>query len=198
MIRLGVVGYGSRISGMVSGPFRSVEPDLRVVGVVDPDEAGVRQRLAEIDREDVVFYESLESMVRKAAPDALAIGTRCTLHSTYAVKAAAFDLPLFLEKPVAISTRQAAALERAFSDSRCEVVASFPLRVSPLCQLARQYVREGAVGSPVHVTALNYVPYGTGQDLHPHRGGNPERVRLSGRQGIGGKGPFRNCSTAAQ
>ena len=80
MIRLGVVGYGSRISGMVSGPFRSVEPDLRVVGVVDPDEAGVRQRLAEVDREDVVFYESLESMVRKAAPDALAIGTRCNLH----------------------------------------------------------------------------------------------------------------------
>ena len=68
-------------------------------------------------------------MVRKAAPDALAIGTRCNLHSTYAVKAAAFDLPLVLEKPVAISTRQAA---------------------------------------------------------------------LSGRQGIGGKGPFRNCSTAAQ
>ena len=37
-----------------------------------------------------------------------------------------------------------------------------------------------------------------GEDLHPDRGGNPERVRLSGRQGIGEKGPFRNCSTAAQ
>ena len=85
------------------------------------------------------------------------------------MQAARYDLPLFLEKPVAISMEQAIALERAFENARCEVVVSFPLRVSPLCVLARQYIKEGAVGSPVHVTAVNYVPYGTVYWERPYR-----------------------------
>lgn len=162
MIRLAVIGYGSRIHGMIDHVFRQVDPDLRVVGVLDPDEKGVRSRLAECDRSDAVFYGSLDQMVRKGKLDAIAVGTRCNLHSPYGVKVAKYDLPLFLEKPVAVSMRQATALERAFEKSKCEVVVSFPLRTSPLCQLAHQYISDGAVGSPVHVTAVNYVPYGVG------------------------------------
>lgn len=162
MIRLGVVGHGGRISGMIRNVFRKEAPDLRVVGIVDPDEKGARSRLDDCDQLDVVFYKSLAEMVKKGKLDALAIGTRCNLHSPFGVKVAQYDLPLFLEKPVAISMRQAVALERAFEKSRCEVVVSFPLRVSPLCLLSRQYIEEGAVGKPIHVTATNYVPYGTG------------------------------------
>jgi len=56
---------------------------------------------------------------------------------------------------------QATALEAAFESSRCEVVVSFPLRVSPLCELARNYLVDGAVGAPNHILGVNYVPYGT-------------------------------------
>lgn len=169
MIRLGVVGYGNRIHGVIDHVMRHIDPDVRVVGVVDPDETGVRERLAECDKQDVVFYDTLDEMVRKASVDGLAIGTRCNLHAPYAIEFAAYDLPLFLEKPVAISMEQAIALEQAFENSRCEVVVSFPLRVSPLCVLAREYVADGAVGAPVHITALNYVPYGTGYWENPYR-----------------------------
>ena len=168
MIRLGVVGYGGRINGMVQSVFREVAPDLRVVGVVDPDEAGARSRLAECDRE-AVFYGSLETLVRQGKLDGLAIGTRCNLHAPLAIKASRYDLPLFLEKPVAISMQQATALEQAFQKSKCQVVVSFPLRVSPLCELAHQHLAAGAVGAPVHVTALNYVPYGTCYWEEPYR-----------------------------
>ena len=161
MIRLGVVGHGGRISDVIKTHLRGMEGDLRVVGIVDPDEEGARSRLAECDRKDVVFYKNLKEMVSKAKPDALAIGTRCNLHGPYAVEAAGYDLPLYLEKPVAVSMRQARALEEAFEDSKCQVVVSFPLRVSPLCALARRYIEEGAIGSPEHILAFNYVPYGT-------------------------------------
>ena len=169
MIRLGIVGYGGRISGVVQHNLRQVEPDLRVVGIVDPDEAGARGRLAECDRQDVVFYQDLDTMVRQGQLDALAIGTRCNLHTPYAIQAARYDLPLYLEKPVAVTMGQAIALEEAFADSRCPVVVSFPLRVSPLCVLARQYIADGAVGKPVHATAVNYVPYGTVYWEAPYR-----------------------------
>ena len=64
---------------------------------------------------------------------------------------------------------KALALEGAFADSKCQVVVSFPLRVSPLCRLAREYVEAGAVGNPVHIAALNYVPYGTTYWEAPYR-----------------------------
>ena len=160
MIRLGVVGYGSRVSGMIRHPFREVEPEVRVVGIVDPDEAGARARLDPCDAE-ARFFPDLQALVRGAKPDGLVIGTRCHLHAPYAIEASGYDLPIFLEKPVATSLEQAEALERAFEKSRAEVVVSFPLRVSPLCVLARDYLAEGAVGQPEHVLAINYVPYGT-------------------------------------
>ena len=162
MIRLGVVGHGNRISSVIKSCLREVKPDIRVVGIVDPDQEGARSRLAECDQKDAVFYEDLKEMLSKAKLNALAIGTRCNLHAPYAIEAAKYDLPLYLEKPVAISMEQAVALERAFEKSRCQVVVSFPLRVSPLCTLARQYIEKGAIGSSEHIQAVNYVPYGTG------------------------------------
>lgn len=161
MIRIGVVGHGGRISSVIKSCLRSVEPDLRVVGIVDPDEKGARSRLDDCDKNTVVFYRTLDEMVRKARLDALAIGTRCHQHAPYAIEASRYDLPLYLEKPVAISMAQATALEKAYRKSRCKVVVSFPLRVSPLCGLARDLIKEGAVGSPEHIAAVNYVPYGT-------------------------------------
>lgn len=160
-IRLGVVGHGLRISGLIKKCWRTVEPDFRVTGIVDPDEKGARLRLDERDRQDVVFYRTLDEMVRKGRLDALVIGTRCKLHAPYAIQASRYDIPLYLEKPVATSMQQAVALEKAFKKSRCPVVVSFPLRVSQLCTMTRQLIEEGAVGTPEHIAAVNYVPYGT-------------------------------------
>lgn len=161
MIRIGVIGLGARMSGVINGPLKQVAPDVRVVGIVDPNEEAARGRLAEEDRADAVFYPNLAEMVKRGKLDALAIGTRCHQHTPYAIEAAQYDLPLFLEKPVAISMAQATALEAAFEGARCEVVVSFPLRVSPLCELTRQYIVDGAVGTPNHILGVNYVPYGT-------------------------------------
>ncbi len=158
-IRLGVIGFGRRISGVIN-VFKQVAPELKVAALVDPNEEAARSRLSESDRSDIVFYPSLDAMVRKARLNALAIGTRCDLHTQYAVQAAKYDLPLFLEKPVAISMKQAVALEKAYTKTRCKVVVSFPLPVTPLCRLARDYIKEGAVGAPLHIHAVNYVPYG--------------------------------------
>jgi len=160
-MRLGIVGFGKRTSDLVYGPFREAEPNIRVAGIVDPDEKGVRKRLSESDSKKAVFYETIEEMVRKAKLDALVIGPRCNLHAPYAIKAAKFDIPLYLEKPVAISMKQANDLEDAFEKSKCRVVVSFPLRTSPLCMFARDLIQNGAVGKPVHVMAWNYVTYGT-------------------------------------
>lgn len=166
VIRLGVAGHGGRVSSFIRHVLREAEPpavrkEIRVVGIVDPDEAGARARLDERDRGDVVFYKTLDDMMRRARLDGLFIGTRCNLHVPYAIQAAKYNIPLFLEKPVAINMRQARGLETVYEKAKLPVVVSFPLRVSPLCTMARRLIKDGAAGKPEHITGLNYVPYGT-------------------------------------
>ncbi len=170
MIRLGVIGLGARISSVI-GVLKELSPEVHVVGVIDPDEAGARTRLAPEDGELAVFYATLDALMRAAKVDALLIGTRCPLHTPYAIQVAGYEVPLFLEKPVAISMEQAIALEEAFTRTRCQVVVSFPLRVTPLCEMTRQLIEEGAVGAPEHILGINYVPYGItyfGDDAYRH------------------------------
>lgn len=164
MIRLGIIGYGHRMACLMTGPMKNAGVDFRVVGVVDPAEEFIRKRLRDWgceDQKDVPFYPDLKTLVRKAKPDGLLIGTGCKLHTPYAIKAAEYDLPLFLEKPVATSMAQAVALEKAFRKTKCKVVVSFPLRVSPLCVRVKREIERGAIGHPEHIAGLNYVPYGT-------------------------------------
>ncbi len=161
MLRIGVIGHGERVSAVIKDHFREHDPDLRVVGIVDPNEQAARERLAECDRKDAEFYPTLKEMADKAKLDAIVIGTLCDLHTQNAIEASQYGLPIFLEKPVSVNMEQAVALERAFENSPCEVVVSFPMRVAPLCALAKEYMDRGAVGEPQHVMASNYVSYGT-------------------------------------
>jgi predicted dehydrogenase len=161
MIRVGVVGYGSRISGFIKGPLRKISPNVRIIGIVDPDEKGAHSRLDDCDKESVKFYKNLKEMVLKAKLDALFIGTRCNLHTPLATEAAGYDIPLFLEKPVSVSMKQALELEEAFTNSSCPVLVSFPLKVSPLFLKTKEIIANGSIGKPEHILATNYVNYGT-------------------------------------
>jgi predicted dehydrogenase len=98
--------------------------------------------------------------------DAMLIGTRCTLHTPYAVKVLERNLPLFLEKPVATNWEQLAALQAAHERTHSQVVVSFPLRVSPLCETARAIIDSGAIGTVEHVQAVNNVPFYAGGYYH--------------------------------
>jgi len=88
------------------------------------------------------------------------IGTRCDLHAPLAVKVAPTGLPVFLEKPVAITTDQVRALHAAYAGRAESVVVSFPLRVTPLFQNVLDVVRSGRLGTVNQIQAVNAVPYG--------------------------------------
>tara|TARA_R100000027_G_scaffold32582_1_gene23868 strand:+ start:6979 stop:8091 length:1113 start_codon:yes stop_codon:yes gene_type:complete len=158
-MKLGVIGFGQRLSHMVNLCMREIEPDLSVVAAIDPDEEKVRSLLPEKERGTVSFVSSVAELVA-AGVDAIAVGTRCNLHAGYAMQVAETGLPLFLEKPIATTMEDALALEKAFKHTKTQTVVSFPLRVTPLCERVKQLLDSGMIGTPRHVTAMNYVPYG--------------------------------------
>src|SRR5262245_41119104 len=135
MSRLGVIGYGKRMCHLLTAIER-FNSGAAVVAVVDPREAALRAAHPE-SLAGVVFYDDVDRMLDEANLDGVLIGTRCSHHTPYAIKVLERNLPLFLEKPVAINWEQLAALQEAHERTRSQVVVSFPLRVSPLCELAR-------------------------------------------------------------
>ena len=161
MIRLGAVGFGGRASGLFNGEFLKVDPTIRMTAIVDINPEAAINRLPEDQRDGVTVFESIDDMVRSGKVDALMIGTRCSMHTPYAIEASKYDLPLYLEKPVSTSMEQAIELEKAFQKSKCKVVVSFPLRLTQHCIVTRNHILDGAVGQPQHILATNYVNYGS-------------------------------------
>jgi predicted dehydrogenase len=157
MKRLGVIGYGARIRHMLD-VIDQFNAGTEVVAVVDPAEASLRLAFPE-RLEKVRFYDDAESMLDEAEPDGVMIGTRCAMHTPYAKSVLARNLPLFLEKPVAISWEQLRDLRSAAEASSSPVVVSFPLRVSHLCGVAREIIDAGVIGTVEHVQAVNNVPF---------------------------------------
>jgi predicted dehydrogenase len=164
MSRLGVIGYGRRMRHILNVIDR-FNAGTEVVAVLDPSEGELRAAYPDA-LAGVTFYGDVDRMLDEQHLDGVLIGTRCTLHTPYAVKVLERNLPLFLEKPVATSWDQLAELQSAAERTRSQVVVSFPLRVSALCDTAREIIDSGAIGTVEHVQAVNNVPFYAGGYYH--------------------------------
>lgn len=162
MSRIAVVGLGRRLREMWRR-LREVDQAIRLVAVAEPDRNRALQSLRDLDipADQVRIHPSADHLLEYADQyDAVMIGTRCHLHAEIAVQVAATGLPLFLEKPVAITARQADDLAHAFRGHEDRVFVSFPLRFTPLFARALDILRTGRLGVINQVQAWNNVPYG--------------------------------------
>lgn len=157
MKRLGVIGYGGRIRHMLD-TIDLFNTGATVVAVIDPAEATLRERFPE-KLADVTFYEDVDSMLDQAELDGVLIGTQCVHHTPYAIKVLERDLPLFLEKPVAINEEQLAQLYEASLATKSKTVVSFPLRMSAMATMAKEILDSGVIGTVENVQAINNVPF---------------------------------------
>ncbi|WP_172251386.1 Gfo/Idh/MocA family protein [Saccharibacillus deserti] len=157
-MRIGVIGYGVRISSLMSH-IPELDPGSRVVAIADPRREALQEQLGE-QAGSIAFYERADDMLNEAELDGVVIGTRCDLHTEMALKVLERDLTLFLEKPVATTYADLARLKAGYEASRSKVVVSFPLRNTPLVKLAKEIVDSGKIGTVEHVQAVNNVPYG--------------------------------------
>ena len=158
--RLAVIGLGHRAAAMIAS-MQTVDPGVRIRAIADPDMGSAHQRLAMVGNAEARMYPSADAMLEDPADyDGIVIGTRCHLHTRMAIKVASVGLPLFLEKPVAISLEELDALREKFRGREDQAVVSFPLRYTPLFSKALEVVRSGVLGTINQIQAVNNVPYG--------------------------------------
>lgn len=161
MLRLGVIGYGGRIQGVI-GLIDRLNAGAEVVAITDVRNDEIREQMqaAGTDPSKVTFYTDADEMLDKEQLDGALVGTRCSLHSKMGSKVLGRNIPLYLEKPVATNMGDLMALREAGKKATSDAVVSFPLRVTPLVQMAKEIMDSGQLGTIEHAQAWNNVPYG--------------------------------------
>jgi predicted dehydrogenase len=123
-LRLGMAGL---VHGHASGFLtRNLKrPDVRLVGVAEPDESVAskyQQRFA-LDR--AILFTDVEQMLDRARPQAVVVFTSTFDHLRVVEACAARRIPVMMEKPLAVSTEHARAIERAARSAGIPVMVNY-------------------------------------------------------------------------
>lgn len=160
MLKIGVIGFGTRISGIVNRLLESGEVELTAVMDIRIPELKEKFEKDGIYK-NVRFYTDADEMLQTEKLDGVCIGTRCSTHTQYALLASKYDVAVFLEKPVSTTEEDLEQLKK-IADLSDKFVVSFPLRMSRIVTYVKELIESGKIGEVQHVQAYNNVPYGRG------------------------------------
>ncbi|NUM55749.1 MAG: Gfo/Idh/MocA family oxidoreductase [Candidatus Hydrogenedentes bacterium] len=126
-------------------------PDVEVVGLADPDEAGRAQRAADCGAK--TQYADYKEMLAKEKPDLVAVCPRTTpRHKEYLLACAEIGAHGFIEKPLCVDLAEADEIIAAIDAKKLKWTIGFNFRSTPLVQHARKLlVEDRIVGSILEV-----------------------------------------------
>ncbi|HOD49635.1 MAG TPA: Gfo/Idh/MocA family oxidoreductase [Candidatus Hydrogenedentes bacterium] len=105
-------------------------PDVRVVALADPDEAGGAKHAAEAKAERT--YADYREMLEKEKPDLVSVGPRTTVrHKEYVLACAEHGCHGFLEKPIAADLAEADEMAAAIEAKNLKWAMAHNYRMSP-------------------------------------------------------------------
>ncbi|HSV35636.1 MAG TPA: Gfo/Idh/MocA family oxidoreductase [Ramlibacter sp.] len=99
----------------------------------------------------VPLFASLEELLARDRPDAVVLATPNPLHVAQAMLCVETDLPVLLEKPIAPTVAQGAALVQAAEARKARLLIGHHRAHSPIMARARDVVRSGQLGKLVAV-----------------------------------------------
>lgn len=182
MLNIGIIGYGPRMDMLMDDLF-ALPYEVRVAAVADKDPHRAKLlmtkdgspeemhrlgldkidgmlRKCPMDPAGITFYEDAAALLENEKLDGVMVGTNCDTHTHFAQMVLERGLPLFLEKPVAVSREQLRVLAACEKAAKAPVVVSFPLRATALIREAKRILDAGVIGAVEHAQAYNDVPYG--------------------------------------
>lgn len=159
MHKIGIIGYGGRMSDVIGSMMLTGK--VVPTAIADSDLEGAKSRAFAHNLTDIHFYNTAEEMLEKEELDGICIGTRCSTHTHYALLAAEYGVPIFLEKPVATKMGDLERLSEILEKNE-QFLISFPLRFTQIVHCVKNIIDSGRIGTVEHVQAYNNVPYGRG------------------------------------
>ena len=144
----GAGDYGHGIERIFKGL-----PDVSVVAVADPNEAGRAKAKAACGA--VRDYADFREMLVKEKPDLVAIGPRwATEHHAMSMAALQAGAHLYLEKPFTITLAEADDIVRLAKEKQRRVAVAHVTRMAPTVLRLEQALREGLIGEVMEINTV--------------------------------------------
>lgn len=141
-------GFGVIGAGIVGGAWHAHVyhhmPRAELVAVCDLDEARAREIARRYDAPHV--YTDYRDLLARDDIAAVSVATPDFAHREIAVAAAQAGKHLLVEKPLATTVEDAAAIVRAADEAGVKLMVDFHNRVNPAFVSARQAVKAGELG----------------------------------------------------
>jgi len=153
---VGMIGCGS-IAEIAHFPSIEKYPETELAAVCDSDEERVKETAGKWKVKD--YFTSHEDMLEKADLDAVVIATPNALHHRQALDAAEAGVHLLLEKPVAVTNKQAWDIVEAFKKSGKKLTVGCDRRFWLQNEYAKQLIEDEYIGKPVMGYASHYQHY---------------------------------------
>ena len=144
-LRLAVARLTHTHVHMVFG--RPGRTDMRVVGIWEPDTAVARRYAEQYELDRSLFYPSLEAMLDRAKPEAVAAFGSIREHLGVVEAAAPRGIHVRVEKPLAVSLAHARRIEALAARHRIHVLTNYETTWYPSTHAAYDLVhRDAAIG----------------------------------------------------
>jgi predicted dehydrogenase len=123
-LRLAIAGL---VHGHVAGFLRGAltRQDVRIVGVFDPDAALLRSYAERLKLAEGLTFTSLDAMLDKTKPEAVAAFTNTLDHTAVVEAAAARRIHVMMEKPLAVDNAHARRMQLAAAQGNIQVFVNY-------------------------------------------------------------------------
>jgi predicted dehydrogenase len=144
-LRVGVVGL---VHGHVAGFFNTAlnRSDIQIVGIAEP-ERQLFDKYAQQHRLDpALYFPSLSEMIARAHPTAVVVYTNTFDHRKVVEECAAHGIHVMMEKPLAVSYRDALAMADAARSGKIHVIVNYETTWYASNKAAHDLLQQGALG----------------------------------------------------
>jgi phthalate 4,5-cis-dihydrodiol dehydrogenase len=153
-LKLGIAGLGRAFALMI--PALSRDPRVQVVAAADP-RAEARAQFAKEFRGSV--FANLDSLLHGSEVDAVYVASPHQYHAEHACLAAAHGKHVLVEKPMALSLEECAAMIKAAREANVFLVVGHSHSFDAPMRRAREIIESGALGALRMLSAWNFTDF---------------------------------------
>ncbi len=150
-VRVGIIGAGAVVR-ITHVPGYAADPRVEVVGITDLNQERAGELGAQFNVAKV--YPSADAMLSEGRLDAVSICVANAFHAPLALQALRSGADVLVEKPMALSTAEAAEMVREVRDTGKILMVGMNNRFAVGSEVLSRYARAGWFGNVYHARAM--------------------------------------------
>src|SRR3984893_5638434 len=144
-LRVAIVGLvHGHVAGFLGPALK--RSDIEIVAIVEPDQQLAHRYTDQFKLDPQLLYSNVEQMLTTVRPQAVLVYTDTRDHRRIVQAAARHDIPVMMEKPLAVSVEDALAMKRAADAAHVPVLVNYETTWYPSNSAVYRLVRDGALG----------------------------------------------------